>query len=279
MSKMLRSAATVAVLSALTACGPMEPAGRDAAADARIDTGVNTPDGTNPPADTGVNPPADSGVNPPGDGGGSMTCGAAYSPCDPVTNRGCPAGQACAIANQMMRMSTCIPAGRGAFGATCMTPEDCQEGLGCIGGKCARWCCGSGDNTTCRGMPGGRPGAICNINVTGTGLFACSLPDNCDIHQQNCMTATDACVPIGADGTTQCVTPVMGAMPGAACNSLNSCPRGHVCVGPEGMGTCRQVCDPTNMAMGTFSRCTAPMTCARVNGFPANIGVCTTPMM
>ncbi len=272
---MLRSSATVLFLSALAACSPPVEPMRDASPDARAEASVS-PDGSNPPADTGV--PTDTGV-PPGDGGGTGVCGAAYSPCDPVANTGCMAGQACAIMNAATHTSVCITAGRGAFGAACASPEDCQEGLGCIGSKCARWCCGQGDNATCRGMPGGRAGAICNINVMGTGLFACSLPDNCDVHQQNCMTATDACVPIGADGTTQCVTPIAGAMAGAACSTLNGCPRGHICVGPEGMATCRQICDPTSMAMGMFSSCPAPMTCGRITGAPMNIGACTAPMM
>lgn len=275
MAMMLRSCATVLALSALAACSPPETPGRDAGPDSSADTGVSQPDGST--TDTGV--VTDTGV--PSDGGGSMTCGSMYSPCDPVANTGCMAGEMCVIMNQTMRQSTCVPAGRAAFGAACMSAEDCQEGLGCIGGKCARWCCGTGDNTTCRSMPGGRAGALCNINVNGTGLFACSLPDNCDLHQQNCMTATDACVPVGTDGTTQCVTPVMGATAGGACSSLNGCPRGHICIMAAGAmtSTCRQICDPTMMATGSFASCPMGQTCARINGLPANVGSCTTPMM
>lgn len=274
MSKMLRCSAAVLVVSALAACGTPEPM-RDASADARADSGSMSMDDVVTPVDTGVLP-SDGGSMMTGDGGGSMSCGSIYSPCDPVTNAGCMAGQMCAIMNSTTHVSVCVDAGRGAFGATCMGPEDCQEGLGCIGGKCARWCCGSGDNTTCRSAPGGRPGALCNINVMGTGLFACSLPSDCSVHQQNCMDAMQACVPIGMDGTTQCVTPVAGAMPGGSCSSLNGCPRGYICVSSMGgASSCRQICDPTNMAMGMFATCPMGQTCGRINGLPTNVGSCS----
>jgi hypothetical protein len=275
MTTMLRSVASVCLVAALGACSP-EPVTPPTPRDAGADVTPPTPEaGT--PADAMTMPEA--GPPPTDGGGGGEMCGSMFSPCNPVTNQGCPAGQACVLMNAAMRRSACVPAGRGAFGAACMSAEECQEGLVCLGNKCTRWCCGSGDNATCRSMPGGRPGAICNINVRDTGLFACSLPDNCDVHQQNCMNMTDSCVPVGADGTTQCITPNAMARPGGPCMFLNDCPRGHICVGPEGMTTCRPVCDPTGMAMGTFSRCAAPLTCGRVTGGPMNVGVCTMPMM
>ncbi|MBL8677857.1 MAG: hypothetical protein JNK05_01730 [Myxococcales bacterium] len=276
MSTMLRACSSVAIACALVACSPPEMPNpqdvrRNDASDSAtpVDTGVPPTDGSNPPADSGV---------PMGDGGGG-TCGSAYSPCDPVRNTGCMAGQMCVIMDAMARRSTCVAAGRVAFGSACMSANDCAEGLGCIGGKCARWCCGSGDNTSCRDTSiGGRPGATCDINVTNTGLFACSVPDNCDVHRQNCMTAGDNCYPISMDGTTQCVTPEAGAMPGASCMFRNDCPSGHICVGTMMMSTCRRVCDPTNMATGTFAMCPAGMMCQRVGGLPMNIGVCGTMM-
>lgn len=272
MSPLLRASAIALLSCSVAACGSdpnMNPDGArpDVTGDATMLPDVQG-DGSNPPVDTGITP---------SDGGGG-TCGGAYSPCDPVTNRGCMAGQMCVIANPMMRQSRCIDAGRGAFGAACTGVEDCQEGLGCIGGKCARWCCEGGDNATCRSMPGGRPGAICNINVGNSGLFACSLPDDCDVHQQNCPTMGDNCVPAGMDGTTQCFTPMMGAMPGQSCNFINDCPRGHLCVGPRGMSTCRPICDPTGMASGPFASCAMGMMCQGVSGLPRNVGVCS-PMM
>lgn len=273
MSKMLRCSAVILVVGTLAACGTPSSM-EDAMADARGDSGSMSMEDARMPNDANVVPSDGGGMM--GDSGGSMTCGAAYAPCNPVTNAGCPAGQVCVIMNQEMRRSVCIPAGRGTFGDSCMSPEDCQEGLGCIGGKCARWCCGLGDNSTCRSTPGGRPGAICNINVMGTGLFACSLPDDCDVHQQNCANPMQACVPLGADGTTQCVTPVSGAMPGGSCDALNGCPPGYLCIGAMGgTSTCRQICDPTSMAMGMFSRCPSGQTCGRVGGLPMNVGVCS----
>jgi len=272
MSKMLRCSAAVLLVAALAACGSPEPM-RDASPDARGDAGSMSMADAMVPVDTGVSP-TDGSTMMMGDGG-SMTCGAIYSPCNPVTNAGCAAGQMCVIIDSMTRMSVCVPAGRGAFGAACTSDDDCQEGLNCIGSKCTRWCCGLGDNGTCRGTPGGRPGAICNIEVEGTGLFACSLPDNCDVHQQNCMDAMQACVSIGADGTTQCVTPIAGATPGGACSALNGCPRGYICVSSMGgASTCRQICDPTNMSMGMFSTCPMGQTCSRINGQPMDVGAC-----
>jgi hypothetical protein len=272
MSIMLRACSSVAIMCALVACGPEMNNPQDVrpsdASDVTVaDTGVTPTDGSGP-ADTGVTPT---------DGGGGA-CGSAYSPCDPVTNTGCMAGMMCVIMDPMARRSACVAAGRGAFGAACMTANDCAEGLGCIGDKCSRWCCGSGDNSTCRGMPGGRAGATCDINVTNTGLFACSLPDNCDVHRQNCPTAGDNCYPISMDGTTQCNAPRMGAMPGASCMFRNDCPVGHICVGTMMMSTCRRLCDPTGMAMGTYAMCPAGMMCGRVGGLPTNVGVCSAMM-
>jgi hypothetical protein len=275
MTTMLRALAGVCLVVSIGACSP-EPTTPPSPRDGGSDVTTPGPEASVPTTDAGTQPEAGPGPAPTDAG---AACGSMFSPCNPVTNQGCMPGQACVLSNAMMRTTTCVAAGRGAFGAACMNAEDCQEGLACLSNKCTRWCCGSGDNATCRSMPGGRPGAICNINVQNAGLFACSLPDNCDVHQQNCMNMTDNCVAIGMDGTTQCVTPNAMAMPGAACRFLNDCPRGHICVGPEGMATCRPVCDPTGMAMGTFSRCAAPLTCGRVNGLPMNVGVCTMPMM
>ncbi|MDP3274368.1 MAG: hypothetical protein Q8Q09_04185 [Deltaproteobacteria bacterium] len=272
MNKLLCSALSLSAFVTLAACGP--PTEQP---DVRTDSGTPSDSSMNMPETSVMTDvvvaPTDADAGPP------AACGADYTTCNPVANTGCMAGQACVVTNPAMRMSMCVTAGRAAFGAACMTAEDCQEGLGCLSNRCARWCCGAGDNTACRTGPGSRPGAICNINVNNSGLFACSLPSDCNLHQQNCPTAMDNCILAGNDGTVQCVTPTAGAVPGRACMFLNDCPRGYLCIGTMGTSTCRQVCDPTMMATGDFSRCAAPMTCGRLTGAPMNVGVCGTPMM
>jgi hypothetical protein len=221
------------------------------------------------------NPSApETGSDVPTMGGG---CGNEYRPCNPVTNAGCMAGQGCYTAGPAM--SVCAMAGRGVVGTACMTPDECQEGLGCIGGKCAKWCCMQGDNTPCRTGANGRPGALCNVDVNAGSIFACSYVDNCSVHSQNCPNMGDVCLLAGADGTVQCGRSNGTGMPNMHCMSLNACPRGYACAGPDAANSnCRQFCDPTGMAMGDFVRCPAGFMCGRLNGQPPNIGICI-PMM
>ena len=260
MSNFTKAICTAIMSVSLMACGT--EAMRDSGVgDVIIDSGVaNTGDVPTPPIDMPT----------------AASCGGEYRVCNPVTNMGCMAGQACYVAGP--GMGTCAPAGRGGPGTMCMGPEACQEGLGCIGGKCAKWCCTMGDNGPCRTGANGRPGAICNVNVMAGSILACSYVDNCSVHSQNCPNMGEICLLAGPDGTVQCGMSNGTGMPNMTCDSLNACPRGYACAGTMAASNCRRFCDPTGMAMGDFVTCPMGFTCGRLNNQPANICICN-PMM
>jgi hypothetical protein len=273
------SLALLAVIALATAGCPAPMPGPDAG-----DSGTTNDVRTNP-NDGGTNP-NDGGTNP-NDSGGPVNCGSGMGPCNPVTNAGCQAGEACvrAMTSGGQVTTQCVTAGTAGFGGDCTQPTDCREGFVCLStGKCHKLCCGAGDDSTCRDTAGGGlPNATCSIQISdqgggATGLFACQLPTRCDPFAQDCPTATDNCQYTRADGTTQCV-PSGTATDGMTCNSTTPCAQGFLCIGSGASGTCRKYCNPMAPGdAGAARTCPSGFQCGGVSQLPNNFGVCV-PMM
>lgn len=213
---------------------------------------------------------------------GGMSCGASFEGCDPVTNRGCSAGQACVLTGPTTAM--CSPAGTGGFGEPCSSASDCREGMACLGAplpdggvdrRCRLLCCGPEDFERCRDESrGGIPGARCDVRIGGSSLFACSSSVRCDWLAQDCPMEQN-CLAVDRAGNTICVTP--GTTPeGGTCSSANECMRGFVCIGPMNEpGTCRQICNPMSSSGDAGGpACPAGMTCMGLSNAPPTFGFC-----
>ncbi|MFK7986571.1 MAG: hypothetical protein AB8I08_11155 [Sandaracinaceae bacterium] len=94
--------------------------------------------------------------------GSGETIGLCEESCDPVSGTGCVGGLSCypVAAN----MASCFPSGLLAEGEPCLLVNDCQDGLVCLTGACARICsatgpsCGSELCTPLSGLP---PWSVC----------------------------------------------------------------------------------------------------------------------
>jgi hypothetical protein len=219
----------------------------------------------------------------------STTCGSGYGPCNPVTNAGCPTGQACFVASDGDGGVTtvCSMPGTAGWGQHCASADGCMQGFACLGSMCLRLCCGPGDNATCRSSPGGMNGALCNQPLAGVSFYGCQAVTNCDWFQQNC-PGGGSCEPTDTAGDTAC-NPAGTGRAGAQCagssTSVNCAP-GYTCILDMGSMTnahCRQVCDPTvgptddagtTPDGGVSRRCPTGTMCNPVGMRPMNYGVC-----
>ncbi len=216
-------------------------------------------------------PPADAGSGE----GGMCPMGA----CDLLSNEGCGAGQACYFVRTMPGQPaapTCLPAGTGGDGEACSAPNDCREGFACDGnnGICRAVCCGRSDAS----CPVGQRCIINIVDEDGSpqGWGMCKAPDECDVLMQSGCPDGQACYPAGPDASVLCAPPTDGAgMQGDACDSINSCAGGFICITPPGaMSFCAKAC---NVAGGAPS-CPMGTRCERLNGSPEGVGVCVAPM-
>jgi len=271
---------------ALAACGdpaPTDAGGDSGGVDVRtvMDTGGGTDAVDRPTSDR---PAAD--VRP-------MGCGEGLGPCNPVTNTGCMMGEACALGGGTTQ---CVAAGTGGWDSPCgMGMPACREGFACLTNdrgmtfRCVKLCCGATDNDRCRDTTmGGRVGGACSITIGDAmgnplSFMGCVQSANCDWRQQNCMVATQSCIPVDDRGNTACRASGPTAE-GAVCGTgMPECIRGHLCVGPSGGPfACRRICDPTVTAAtdggGMFAMCPTGFMCGGVNMLPMDFGICQ-PMM
>ena len=225
------------------------------------------------------------------DGGGGTCSTGMLGSCNPVTNAGCPTGQACYIVGDGDGGVTASCSTPGTAGAEmpCANADSCLQGFACLGdpGRCVKLCCAPGDNDTCRNGPGGIRGATCSVGIQNVPVFGCQATTNCDWFAQDCANGNN-CEPTDATGTTTCTSPGGTGMDGAPCGSASGavdCALGYACIqlnNDAGTGpACRKVCDPTATGTdagttdgGVSRTCDAPLHCGGVNNRPNNYGVC-----
>ncbi len=237
-----RGTQALSIALVLVACGGNEP-GRPAVDAGRTDGGGGTTDG---------GPPVDGGRVDTGMMMGRM-CGRQAGMCD-VIAQDCGAGMACVYGTTMMggmASTICIAAGVRALGETCGAAEgQCQAGLFCSASTniCTEYCC-EGSVADCS-----QAGALCfGGGAEAPWLGVCNVPAGCTLVPQSGCGAGEACYPVSADGTTDCLT--AGTTPvGMTCDSANACVPGAICAGMGGMFTCQRTCrmgmDADCMGMG-----------------------------
>jgi hypothetical protein len=177
--------------------------------------------------------------------------------------------------------SACAPAGSGAENAPCLTANDCQAGLGCVGdqnaGMCLKYCCQDADEcgpgTYCAERPM-RDSTTNSLPKGATDLSSLSIPvcvhaENCDLSaiypcprgRECACKAGTACLVVRSDGTTTCDVPGTGKV-GDPC----PCAWGHVC--SAATGQCLQLCyTPDSAACGAGK-------CQSAAELPEGWGVC-----
>ncbi len=168
---------------------------------------------------------------------GQMATGTACYPGCNLVNNDCPANQKCGYTGTgSVTVRTCIPAGTKTVGQACgPMSDDCGVGLVCVGGTCLKFCYSSQDCP----MGSGCTGPVAPPGTAETPI-TCAL--TCNPLLQNCMTSTDACLPISQTDTI-CV-PAGTKNDGEMCNpSMAECKKGSLCIGPQGQATCAKICN------------------------------------
>lgn len=139
--------------------------------------------------------------------------------------------------------SACALAGSGAENAPCLTSNDCQPGLACVGdqnaGLCQRYCCQDANECESGTYCAERPLRDATSNAAPKGSVITQLLIPVCVHAENCdlsapypcprgkecaCRAGTACLVVRSDGTTTCAAPGAGKA-GEAC----PCAWGHVC--------------------------------------------------
>jgi hypothetical protein len=201
--------------------------------------------------------------------------GSCFSPCDPVLQCGCPAGQACHF-NGTTVMLVCAAAGISPQGATCLDNFDCAPGYSCSTtaghySVCMKYCrddsgCASvGAASICVPFRGPFDFGICLDSCNPVRQLGCQAGGACDITFRE--------VPSGVG--TFCREAGLGTQ-GQTCARLEECAAGYACVGTAGATHCEALC----IVAGTVT-CSAGLRCLPYSGFgvPAtiasiNYGVC-----
>lgn len=168
----------------------------------------------------------------------------------------CGASQACALSIE--NTTSCRAAGSGVDQSPCSSDTSCAIGHYCspFSGRCHPQCCGDVDCGTQQ---------VCIATGT-TGNAGLCFGSPCDAVSGSGCASGSACYVGGnpAGGVlTLCVPPGTGAA-GSACEALDDCVPGYVCLGSP--GTCAELC-----------RVSAPScsigTCAALEG-ATDLGVC-----
>ena len=141
--------------------------------------------------------------------------------------------------------SACALAGAGGEDAPCLTSNDCQAGLGCVGdqnaGLCQKYCCQDADACESGTYCADRPMRDRTTNLLPKGpsnnsasllIPVCVHAENCDLSAPYpCPRGSDcacksgtACLVVRSDGTTTCAVPGTGKA-GEAC----PCAWGNIC--------------------------------------------------
>jgi hypothetical protein len=148
-----------------------------------------------------------------------------YTPCDPVAQTGCLAGERCTrvVLPDYTPITSCVPAGTVPAGGACASPElgadDCVAGTICAGGVCAAICELGSSSCNCLGAA--------FSDVPGAGVCV----PTCDPLAQDCPEPAAACYPTGSSAT--CAPVHSPGTQGEPCTFLNDCAEGSVCAGGE----------------------------------------------
>jgi len=191
--------------------------------------------------------PSDSSAGASGAGGASGAAGeggaagAAGAPSATTPDYSCQVQRTASAPRKPF--FACALAGTGAENAPCLTSNDCQAGLGCVGdqnaGLCQKYCCQDANDCESGSYCAERPmrDALTNAAAPGTSNTQLSIPvcvhaENCDLSEPYpCPRTSDctcrgqtACLVVRSDGTTTCAVPGTGKV-GEAC----PCAWGYVC--------------------------------------------------
>ncbi|HYP74334.1 MAG TPA: hypothetical protein VER12_00175 [Polyangiaceae bacterium] len=175
--------------------------------------------------------------------------------------------------------ASCVLAGPGAENAPCLTSDDCQAGLGCVGdqsaGKCQKYCCQDADDCDPGTYCAERPMRDAAINARGTSdakpllIPVCVHAENCDLSapypcpkgSECACPSGKACQVVRSDGTTTCAVPGTGKV-GDAC----PCAWGYVCSAAS--NECLELCYTRNSSTCGDGRCQS------ASQLPDGWGVC-----
>jgi len=191
--------------------------------------------GYDPVLDPGYDPVLDPGYDPvldPGYDPGTCT----ESPCGLKPNCGCPVGQKCTLDDAGGR--TCLTAGSGTTGSTCMADEECAAGYICLAtnpsgttAACYAYCDTDAD------CPG--DGAICfQLGIGGVPIDAWTCSYSCDLVTSSGCPAGHGCDLYGIDEDgdtifdkdfTDCNGEVGTGTQGTYCFEEIDCAPGFVC--------------------------------------------------
>lgn len=183
-----------------------------------------------------------------------------YTPCDPVAQTGCAAGERCTADFQAdgTSITTCAAAGTVTVGGACVRPptgvDDCVAGSVCADGTCAEVCSVAAGTCNCLGQyfPDVADAGHCE--------------PGCNPLTQDCPATNEACY---FTSTLTVCAPVISSAgnPGDACMYLNGCVEGAICVS----GTCASIC----AVSGNGPTCSSGFTCNGVGQVSnPDIGVC-----
>lgn len=169
---------------------------------------------------------------PPSGDAGTSICRPPVGACD-YLEQDCAAGDACVPVHGAGSsiVSACMSSGSGVVGRACIAQFDCAPGSVCHDSECTALCCPGEGLATCAA------GHRCEPLVDGyVGYCIRDVP--CDpLLQTGCVPGL-ACYE-RTIGTTECLTPGMGAQ-GDECFDSQECAPGFRCT-----GRCRQLCTDT----------------------------------
>lgn len=195
------------------------------------------------PSDAGAGVPRDASSGATADGGSvsppAREAGAAPdasscpgSPCDPVLQCGCGAGQACVVSDVATGATSCQAPGPSAANGACSRTADCAAGTGCVDGVCKPFCNSAADcqaGAHCYAVTHDAPGCR-GVTVPGWGYCTAA----CDpTHPGGTCGAGVNCATVATDTkgsrVTDCVTGGTGVGVGA-CTTAQDCVPGSNCV-------------------------------------------------
>ena len=161
--------------------------------------------------------------------------------CD-VIEQQCGNGLTCypnVIAGKPGTSCTFIGNGLKVRGQPCQDATECAQGLVCVMGFCAPFCCPDLQYEICGA------GGLCDINLQVSSAYrvlVCSYATPCTLWQGGCPPG-QACLPQGTDGSAACTPPASTAFVGEGqpCEASNDCGDAQACVGTTSP-VCRYLC-------------------------------------
>ncbi len=209
------------------------------------------------PADAGGGGGGASDVTDGADAGPTVDIDDCFEPapngatCNPWCQLGCADDEQCSLIDTNF---ACAAVGALPFGADCVEPSDCAEGLSCYGLL-------DEPSPTCRQMCDvTNPCPVsweCTLELSFSAGFTISfcapVPKPCDLWSQDCK-ASGQCILVGSD--TTCIPSTGEGEKGSTCGSSTDCLKGLLCVGtlcvepcsyaaapPAGATVCADLCE------------------------------------